>query len=233
MPGELPESGSRPEPQASEPSAGPTAPRQPPGAAGQLHLSPGDVVNGAWRGGWDMFRADSVSLPLAAAAAWVLGSLSIGILMGALIWGLQASIFARLRYQRPMSVGDIFGRFERFGTSLGIVFLGGLLTVIGLALLVVPGLYLMVAFMYALPLGLERRLGAVDSLKESRRIVHATGFGAHAALMATLLAFGWLASALLDWVGGLISFIVGVPVLTAAYERFVRGNPGPGADYEI
>lgn len=233
MPGEFPERGPQPEPRSGEPSAQPAPPRQPSGASEQMHLSPGDVVNGAWRGGWDVFRADSVSLPLAAAAAWVLGSLSIGILMGAMIWGLQASIFARIRYQRPMSVGDIFGHFERFGTSLGIVILGGLATVVGLALLVVPGLYLMVAFMYALPLGLERRLGAVDALKESRRIVHATGLGAHAALMATLLAFGWLASALLDWVGGLIAFVVGVPVLTAAYERFVRPQEGVGVDFEI
>lgn len=233
MQGEFPEGGQRPESSASEPAARPAPPESPPPPARGPHLSPGDVVNGAWRGAWEVFRADSVALPLAAGAAWVLGSITVAILMGPLLWGLQAAILARMRYQRSITVGDIFGRFERFWTSFGTVFLGGLATVIGLALLVAPGLYLMVAFMYALPLGLERRLGAVDALKTSRRVVHATGFGAHAALLATLLAFGWVASALLDWVGGMIAFIVGVPVLTVAYERFVRNTPGPGADFEI
>lgn len=232
MQGEFPE-GPRPEPPAGG-AARPVPPEPPPpGAAGVVPVSPGAVVDGAWRGAWEVFRADSIGLPLTAAAAWVLGSITIGIVMGAVVWGLQAAILARMRYQKPIMAGAIFSHFDRFGTSLGIVFLGGIATVVGLALLVVPGLYLMVAFMYALPLALERRLGAVDALKESRRIVHATGFGAHAALMATLLAFGWLMSALLDWVGGLIAFVIGVPVVTVAYERYVRGGGASGAEFDV
>lgn len=232
MQGEFPESGRGPEPRPPE-SARPVPPEAPPPNASAAHLSPGDVVNDAWRGAWNLMRADSVALPLAAAATWALGSITVAILMGPLLWGLQSSMLARMRYEKPIRVGDIFGHFERFWTSFGTVFLGGIAVAIGLVLLVVPGLYLMVAFMYALPLGLERRLGVVDSLKESRRIVHATGFGAHAALMATLIAFGWVLSALFDWVGGLLSFVAGVPVITVAYERFVRNATGQGADFEI
>lgn len=181
-----------------------------------------EAVSSSWQSAWRLLRSDPVALPLAAIIASVLGSVTLGILAGPLAWGVLAMCFARMRANAAMQVGQVFGQFDRVGTSIGIALLGGLAVIVGLALLVIPGLYLVVAFMYALPIGLDERIGAVDALKESRRRVHESGFWPHAAIMATLLVTGWVLGELLDWVGSLLTSIVMVPVVASAYEHYIR-----------
>jgi membrane-anchored glycerophosphoryl diester phosphodiesterase (GDPDase) len=126
-----------------------------------------------------------------------------------------------------MRVGEIFGEFNRAGTSIGIGFLSGLAIMVGYILLIVPGLYLTVALMYALPIGFDERRGVGESMRESIRRVHAQGFWPHAALALTLVVLGWALSALFDWVGSAISLAIALPVIACAYDRFVRTHTVP------
>lgn len=64
-------------------------------------------------------------------------------------------------------------------SMLELALLGVLLTLatlIGFSLLLLPGVYLSVALMYALPLAVDRRLGAVAALTTSQRTVHPQWF---------------------------------------------------------
>lgn len=150
-------------------------------------IEPTTFIGQAWQGAWTLVRSDPVALLLGGSLAALLGSLTFGILAGPLAWGVFAMCWKRLREGQPMRIGDIFQQFERVLTSIGLVFLGGLLVLIGFALLIVPGLYLSVAFMYSLPLALDRRTGIWRALGLSRRLVHRTGFWAHALLLLSLV----------------------------------------------
>lgn len=92
------------------------------------------------------------------------------------------------------------------GVPLGQAALLGVLltaaTAIGFMLLVLPGLYLSVALMLALPLLVDRQLGAVDALKASQRAVQPSWFRCAALLvvLGVMLAIGAATIIGLIWV---------------------------------
>ena len=91
--------------------------------------------------------------------------------------GVAVLIMAlRHAHQKSVSAGEIF---RHFGTTLTLVwcyFLQIIMIMIGLVLLVLPGIYLMFAYMFAMPLIVEKKMGAWHALETSRKAVHKVWF---------------------------------------------------------
>ena len=71
----------------------------------------------------------------------------------------------------PVEVGNIFSSFNKTFKIIGTMILMYILIVIGFLLLVLPGIYLTVAYMMALPLAAEKDLGIWETLELSRKAV--------------------------------------------------------------
>ena len=158
---------------------------------------------------------------------WLLDA--FGAIGWRLAWGVFAMCWKRLRGEGAMRIGDVFQHFERVLTSIGLVFLGGLLVLLGFALLIIPGLYLSVVFLYALPLALDRRLGIWRALGMSRRLVHQTGFWTHALLLLSLVFPSFLLGGSSLGLLSLLWHAYAMAVVAVAYEGWIR----PAADAAV
>jgi hypothetical protein len=72
---------------------------------------------------------------------------------------------------KSVSAGEVFRHFGTMGTLLLAYIVMTILILIGLALFVIPGLYLMYAYMFAMPLIVEKKMGAWHALETSRKAV--------------------------------------------------------------
>jgi hypothetical protein len=84
---------------------------------------------------------------------------------GVLIMGMRHA------QRKPASAGSIFGYFSSIPSLFLVYILQTILVLIGLALLVLPGIYLMFAYMFAMPLVVEKKMSAWQALETSRKAV--------------------------------------------------------------
>jgi hypothetical protein len=82
----------------------------------------------------------------------------------------------------PISIGDVFGGFRRFGTVLATCFLAGLAYLIGFVLCIVPGIYMMGALVLAPIVAADQDVDAIEAITLTYRTV-----GSDAWLMFVLL----------------------------------------------
>jgi hypothetical protein len=69
----------------------------------------------------------------------------------------------------PTSIGDAFHYFDRWLPAIIAGALSGVFTSIGFLLLIIPGIYLTVAYHMTVPLIADRKMGAWDALETSRK----------------------------------------------------------------
>lgn len=128
------------------------------------------------------------------------------LLNGLLTGGLQLYFVRKLRNERP-ELGDCF---VGFSSMTGALILGGLvvtlLTLLGLVCLILPGIYLAVAYLFTSVLILDHKIDFWPAMEVSRRVVTANWF-----MMFLLVIVAAILSAL-----GTVLLIIGV-VLTAPY----------------
>lgn len=186
-------------------------------------------IGGTLKQGVGAFFRDALPLMAGALLTLLLGSLTFGILMGPMLAGLFLMALRRIRDGRTPEIGDVFSRFDRFFPYL-LAFYGiGILTAIGYALLVVPGLYLSAIWFYALPLMVDRGLGVGDAMGESRALVDKAGIGAHFGLVLVLVVIGAVICAagagVLSWLGPLVMLPLFVTTTAVAYCANTRAAP--------
>jgi hypothetical protein len=85
--------------------------------------------------------------------------------------------------KKTVSSGSIFQYFHRAPAAILWYFLMSLMIVLGLVLLVLPGIYLSFAYMFSLPLMIEKDLTAWQALEVSRKAVTRVWFRASGFLM--------------------------------------------------
>ena len=96
---------------------------------------------------------------------------SLGILAPVTTAGYMKSLLLAVREGRTPDIKDLFSEMSLFLPLLGFFFVVVIAIGIGFMFLVLPGLILMVLFLFAslymLPLMVDRRLGVIDALKAS------------------------------------------------------------------
>jgi hypothetical protein len=93
------------------------------------------------------------------------GSFIVGCFGNVLMAGLFLMGLKQIRGEQ-ISVGDVFLGFKRFGSLVGANLLTGLMIVIGIVLLIVPGLFLSGLLVMVPLLILDRNMGTVEAIQE-------------------------------------------------------------------
>jgi uncharacterized membrane protein len=138
-------------------------------------------------------------------------AVSTPLLMGNFI------VSAKLLHGQAPEFRDFFAGFQYFLPLLLLSLVAGLFIGIGTLLLVIPGIYLLVAYMFASYLVVDRRLDFWPAMELSRRTVHPRWFGYFAfALLVILLN---LAGAVALGVGLLVTVPLSFCAVTVAYAE--------------
>ena len=133
-----------------------------------------------------------------------------------LMAGLFKYFLKMIRGEHP-GVGDAFAGF---GPSIGQLILLSLvmnvLTIIGYALCLVPGIYLAVAWFFSVPLVIDKQMGFWQAMELSRKMVNKHWF----LMFAFLLVYGLLSAAgiLACCIGIFVTMPIGLGALMYAYE---------------
>lgn len=135
----------------------------------------------------------------------ILAFIITGPLLAGLYW-----MMLKVQRDEPAEFTDLFAGFSEFGRALGVYVLYSIAVVIGLILLVVPGIVLAVGLWPALYLILDDDLGVTDTLSKAWDMTKGQRWRLFA-LGVVLFFFTLL---------GLIALIVGV-VVTGALAAFV------------
>ncbi len=140
------------------------------------------------------------------AVLFVVGPMAAGLTMIALKHSVGA----------PYEVGEIFKHFDKIVP----IFLTYILMYIGIALglilLIIPGVYLMVAFSFALILVVEKDMSAIEALKTSRKVVHFQWFNVLGlVLLCSIVAF-------LGFVALLVGALWTVPLAALTFAMVYR-----------
>jgi hypothetical protein len=152
---------------------------------------------------------------------------SVGLIAGPMLGGLYWMMLKKVRGQ-PAEFGDAFAGFSMAFLPL---FLGalvaGILTAVGFILCVLPGIYLIVSWKFALPLIVDKKLDFWPAMECSRKVVSRHwwklfGFGL-VLLLVNLLGFACC------FVGSLVSMPVTIAATMYAYEDIFGTRPAATA----
>jgi hypothetical protein len=133
-----------------------------------IERSPGEVVDiaGLVKRSWGLFAQKPLEHILASLIVAVLGTLSLGVLIGPLAVG-QIRMIDKQRGGEDIRVQDVFSGFSSFAPAFvaTLVFVVGVS--IGLVLLVVPGVVLAVVWAFSLWFVALQRASATEALADS------------------------------------------------------------------
>ena len=146
---------------------------------------------------WSLLNANFGLLFAATFLVWMIGTvcqflpfggLLYWVIRGVLFGGLYLVFLNRIRGQTA-AVGDVFAGFNiAFGQLVLVGLISGLLTGIGLVCcLVIPGLYLFVAWTFSIPLVADRRLEFWSAMELSRKVVTRVWFEIFALVLLAFL----------------------------------------------
>ena len=144
---------------------------------------------------------------------------------GALLGGLYL-FFLKLIRGQPASIGDVFAGFSlAFGQLTAAYIVSTLLTYVGLIFCILPGIYLGVAWIYAVPLVIDKQLAFWDAMELSRKVVTKNWWSVFAlVLLSGLVAASGLIACC---IGVIATAPIGVAALMYGYEDIFRTAQPP------
>lgn len=161
--------------------------------AGDFEFEPLDVLQEAWRltdgvklillvGVVAIFVASfavqfviGLLMPVQTGVAGVLvSSLGAMVLQMPVVGPITAGLFIvvmRHAAGQPVAIADLFGQFDKIGRIVGVMLVSTVLTYLGMLLLILPGIYLSVAYVMALPLVADKNMSVWQALETSRKVI--------------------------------------------------------------
>lgn len=144
-------------------------------------------------------------------------AVSTPLLMGNFI------VSAKLLQGQAPEFRDFFTGFQFFVPLLLLSLVAGIFIGIGTVLLIIPGIYLAVAYLFASNLVVDRRLDFWPAMELSRRMVHRHFWPVFGLMALTfVLAFAGL---LLFLVGFFVTLAIGTAAIVVAYEDLFGPQP--------
>jgi hypothetical protein len=129
--------------------------------------------------GWKQYIREIVPLTVQSIIMTLLGLVTLGILFPVLGAGFLKSVLQNFREGRTPLIEDVFGCFDRFWTLLWAFCLMLLCITLGF-ILIVPGIYLSVIWMYTFMVILDNPgISAIEAMKKSSLLVRTHSFWAH------------------------------------------------------
>jgi hypothetical protein len=186
-------------------------------AASYLQRQVSIDISSALSRGWALLRDNMAVLIGATALAWLV---SIGLaavpvvgwVVGFVLMGGLDYMFVRRIRGEEVQIGDVFAGFNLAFLNLAMAGLvKWLLVSLGVILCILPGIYLAVGYVFALPLVIDKKMEFWPAMEVSRRVVHEHWWPMLALVVVLgLVAFvGFLACG----IGALIT----VPLASAAF----------------
>jgi hypothetical protein len=173
------------------------------------------VLAGATVLGWLI----TVGLVIVPILGWIVGFVLLG--------GLDYMFLRRIRGEE-VEIGDLFAGFNIALLDLTMAGLvKALLTSIGLLLCILPGIYLAVGYVFALPLVIDKKMEFWTAMEVSRRVVHEHWWSVLA--LAIVLALVAFSGALVCGVGEVITVPIASAALMYVYEDLFGGPPAAPA----
>lgn len=149
------------------------------------------------------------------------------LVLGPVSYGCYFAYLRAARGERP-AVADLFAGFGNYWQVVLANFVVGLIVILGLLFLVVPGLVFICKFLFVPYLVVERRMRAFDAMNESWRMTEGHGWTlflavllAIAVAIAGVMAFGVGVIVSIMWIG--VAF--GALYLAIDNERARHGSP--------
>ena len=118
---------------------------------------------------------------IASLVQWVAIAATMPMIVGITIMGIRHA------QRKTVSSGTVFSYFHRIPGAILWYFLMTLMIVLGYILLILPGIYLSFAYMFSLPLMIEKDMTAWQALEVSRKAVTRIWFRATGFLLLVLL----------------------------------------------
>jgi uncharacterized membrane protein len=184
-------------------------------------------IGGAVSRGWELVRDNAAVLIGATVLAWLVAvGLSVvpvlGWIVGFVMMGGLDYVFLRRIRGEAVQLGDVFVGFNEAFLHLAMAGLvKWLLTSLGFLLCILPGIYLGVGYVFALPLVIDKKMEFWPAMELSRRVVHHHWWSIFALVIVLgLIAFaGFLACG--------VGAIVTVPIASAALMYVYEDLFGP------
>jgi uncharacterized membrane protein len=185
-------------------------------------------ISSALSRGWALVRDHMVVLAGATVLGWLITvGLAIVPIVGwivgfILLGGLDYMFLRRIRGEQ-VEIGDLFAGFNMALLDLTMAGLvKWLLTSIGLILCILPGIYLAVGYVFALPLVIDKKMEFWTAMEVSRRVVHEHWWSVLAlAIVLALVAFSGF---LVCGVGEVITIPLATAALMYVYEDLFGGT---------
>ena len=126
--------------------------------------------------------ADINTATIVGSAVQMIASLSImTMFMGIHIMGMRHA------ENKSVTAGSIFGYFNKIPTVLLCYLVMMIMIMLGMVLLILPGIYLMYAYMFAMPLVVEKNMSAWRALETSRKVLTRVWFRFFGLLLLLML----------------------------------------------
>jgi uncharacterized membrane protein len=192
--------------------------------------NPPPDVGSCLRYGWALYQRDPWLLSLATVLAALINFLASWVPFASMLtyMPLLAGLYlmvVRIDDGRPTTIGNLFDGFQYFFLPLVVAsVLTSLLITLGIILLVLPGIYLALAYGFVALMIVDRKLDFWPAMEASRKLITAHFW--QYLLLALLLGVVLIVSCIPFGLG----LPIAVPVCLAAHYHFYRALvPAPAA----